>query len=86
MCAQTWNLKPRLKFVDDPGRRLAPVGRELVEPGPKSSRLEGMIDHQRLAGAGYCFSASCPPAACSAASAVLADLSTEGGAWERLGA
>eukprot|EP00933_Yihiella_yeosuensis_P084694 TRINITY_DN9930_c1_g1_i1.p1 TRINITY_DN9930_c1_g1~~TRINITY_DN9930_c1_g1_i1.p1 ORF type:complete len:1108 (-),score=292.69 TRINITY_DN9930_c1_g1_i1:139-3462(-) len=34
----------------------------------------GLIDHQRLAGAGYCFSASCPPSACSAAQAVVEDL------------
>lgn len=38
----------------------------------------GLVEHQRLAGAGYCFSASCPPAACSAAAAVIEDLSCSG--------
>lgn len=36
----------------------------------------GLVDHQRLAGAGYCFSASCPPSACSAAKATMKDLSS----------
>jgi 7-keto-8-aminopelargonate synthetase-like enzyme len=40
----------------------------------------GLVEHQRLAGAGYCFSASCPPAACSAAKAMLEDLAGESGA------
>lgn len=39
----------------------------------------GLVEHQRLAGAGYCFSASSPPAACSAVTATLADLEGEGG-------
>jgi len=34
----------------------------------------GLVDHQRLAGAGYCFSASCPPSACSAVKATVKDL------------
>jgi len=34
----------------------------------------GLVDHQRLAGAGYCFSASCPPSACSAVKAIVKDL------------
>jgi len=38
-----------------------------------------LVEHQRLAGAGYCFSASCPPSACSGATAVLTDLLGEGG-------
>jgi serine palmitoyltransferase len=32
-----------------------------------------LVEHQRLAGAGYCFSASCPPSACSAAVATIQD-------------
>jgi len=42
-----------------------------------------LIEHQRLAGAGYCFSASCPPAACSMASATIMDLS-DGESSQRL--
>jgi 7-keto-8-aminopelargonate synthetase-like enzyme len=42
-----------------------------------------LIEHQRLAGAGYCFSASCPPAACSMASATVMDL-IDGDSSERL--
>jgi len=40
----------------------------------------GLIDHQRLSGSGYCFSASCPPSACSGAVATIADLEGAGGA------
>lgn len=39
-----------------------------------------LVDHQRLAGAGYCFSCSSPPMACSCAVATLEDLSGQGGA------
>jgi serine palmitoyltransferase len=35
---------------------------------------KGLVDHQRLAGSGYCFSASCPPCACSAAQATVENL------------
>jgi len=31
----------------------------------------GLVEHQRLGGAGYCFSASSPPSSCSAASALV---------------
>jgi len=40
----------------------------------------GLVEHQRLAGAGYCFSAACPPSACSAATAMMADLASDDGA------
>jgi len=43
----------------------------------------GLIDHQRLAGAGYCFSASCPPSACSAAMATVHDLASAEGTSRR---
>jgi len=43
----------------------------------------GLVEHQRLAGAGYCFSASSPPASCSALAAVLKDLSDRGGVARR---
>jgi len=43
----------------------------------------GLVDHQRLAGAGYCFSAACPPLACSAAAATLRDIAGEGGSARR---
>jgi serine palmitoyltransferase len=36
----------------------------------------GLVDHQRLAGSGYCFSASCPPSACSAIAATIHELAT----------
>mmetsp|Transcript_28644 Transcript_28644/g.62633 ORF Transcript_28644/g.62633 Transcript_28644/m.62633 type:complete len:1106 (+) Transcript_28644:84-3401(+) len=39
----------------------------------------GLVEHQRLAGAGYCFSASCPPSACASASAHVEDLAGTGG-------
>jgi len=47
---------------------------------------KGLIDHQRLSGSGYCFSASCPPSACSGAVATITDLEGAGGAarMERL--
>jgi 7-keto-8-aminopelargonate synthetase-like enzyme len=40
----------------------------------------GLVEHQRLAGAGYCFSAACPPSACSAATAMMVDLASKEGA------
>ncbi|CAE7344771.1 LCB2b [Symbiodinium necroappetens] len=43
----------------------------------------GLVDHQRLAGAGYCFSASCPPSACSAAMATVHDLASAEGKSRR---
>lgn len=43
----------------------------------------GLVEHQRLAGAGYCFSASSPPASCSAVAAVLKDLGESGGVARR---
>jgi len=43
----------------------------------------GLVDHQRLAGSGYCFSASCPPAACSAARATVEDLASTAGVERR---
>jgi len=43
----------------------------------------GLVDHQRLAGAGYCFSASCPPSACSAAKATIEDLASAAGRQRR---
>jgi len=42
-----------------------------------------LVEHQRLAGAGYCFSAACPPAACSVAMAVVEDIMGESGAARR---
>jgi len=43
---------------------------------------KGLIDHQRLSGSGYCFSAAAPPASCAAADATIADLEV-GGAERR---
>jgi serine palmitoyltransferase len=43
----------------------------------------GLVEHQRLAGAGYCFSASCPPSACSAAAATIEDFHSESGISRR---
>ena len=34
---------------------------------PSAAGRRGLVDHQRLSGSGYCFSASCPPSACSGA-------------------
>eukprot|EP00929_Paragymnodinium_shiwhaense_P102863 TRINITY_DN6608_c0_g1_i1.p1 TRINITY_DN6608_c0_g1~~TRINITY_DN6608_c0_g1_i1.p1 ORF type:complete len:1106 (+),score=262.52 TRINITY_DN6608_c0_g1_i1:101-3418(+) len=39
-----------------------------------------LVEHQRLAGAGYCFSAASPPSSCSAAKAVIEELAGEVGA------
>lgn len=44
----------------------------------------GLVEHQRLAGAGYCFANPCPPSACAAAIAVIEDLSTPEGIQRRL--
>jgi len=41
---------------------------------------KGLVDHQRLSGAGYCFSASCPPSGCSGAVATITALDTADGA------
>merc|ERR1711953_1648403 len=43
------------------------------------SGRKSIIEHQRLAGAGYCFSACCPPSACAAEIAMFEDLATESG-------
>jgi len=43
----------------------------------------GLVDHQRLAGAGYCFSACCPPSACSAAKVTVEDFSSSEGKARR---
>merc|ERR1712187_566586 len=40
---------------------------------------KAIVEHQRLDGAGYCFSACCPPSACAAAMAMLKDIDAEGG-------
>merc|ERR1712187_522487 len=40
---------------------------------------KSIVEHQRLDGAGYCFSACCPPSACAAAISMLEDIDTEGG-------
>lgn len=45
---------------------------------------EEVVDHQRLSGAGYCFSASSPPFTASAAIAALEELQTKGEILERL--
>jgi len=39
-----------------------------------------LVEHQRLAGAGYCYSASAPPSSCSAVTATLKCIDTEDGA------
>jgi len=44
---------------------------------------KALIEHQRLAGAGYCFSAACPPSACSASTATLEDMVGAGGKKRR---
>eukprot|EP00929_Paragymnodinium_shiwhaense_P102864 TRINITY_DN6608_c0_g2_i1.p1 TRINITY_DN6608_c0_g2~~TRINITY_DN6608_c0_g2_i1.p1 ORF type:complete len:1098 (+),score=388.63 TRINITY_DN6608_c0_g2_i1:93-3386(+) len=38
-----------------------------------------LVEHQRLAGAGYCYSAASPPSSCSAAEAVINELDNEEG-------
>merc|ERR1719326_2480773 len=38
-----------------------------------------LVEHQRLAGAGYCYSASSPPSSCSAAKAVITELTKDEG-------
>lgn len=45
-----------------------------------------LIDHQRLAGAGYCYSASSPPSSCSSAKVIIEGFSSQecGGRRERL--
>lgn len=43
----------------------------------------GLVDHQRLAGAGYCFSAAAPPSSAASAAATLEELASAKGA-ERL--
>jgi serine palmitoyltransferase len=45
---------------------------------------QGLVEHQRLGGSGYCFSASSPPSSCSAATAVIKELASDTGATERL--
>jgi len=45
---------------------------------------EEVVDHQRLSGAGYCFSASSPPFAASAAIQSLAQLGTDPDVYSRL--
>jgi serine palmitoyltransferase len=42
-----------------------------------------IVEHQRLAGAGYCFSACCPPSACAGIMAMLNDLTRDGGQTRR---
>merc|ERR1719203_2203714 len=41
---------------------------------------KGVIDHQRLAGEGYCYSAAKPPAACAGATSTIEDFSSAEGA------
>jgi 7-keto-8-aminopelargonate synthetase-like enzyme len=41
---------------------------------------QGLVEHQRLGGAGYCFSAASPPCSASAAQAVIEDLAADTGA------
>lgn len=43
----------------------------------------GIVEHQRLAGAGYCFSAAAPPSSCTAAMAGLEDLASSDGVARR---
>jgi serine palmitoyltransferase len=45
-----------------------------------------VVDHQRLAGAGYCFSASAPPFLCATATAALEELVTDPSLVARLAA
>lgn len=40
---------------------------------------KSIVEHQRLSGAGYCFSASCPPSACAAIIAMLDSLASDQG-------
>merc|ERR1712187_649170 len=40
---------------------------------------KSIVGHQRLAGAGYCFSACCPPSACAAIMTMINDLTQESG-------
>jgi 7-keto-8-aminopelargonate synthetase-like enzyme len=43
----------------------------------------GLVEHQRLAGSGYCFSASCPPSACSAIATTVQELDAPSSAERR---
>jgi len=43
-----------------------------------------LVEHQRLAGAGYCYSASSPPSSCAAAQAVIEELATKPEGEKRL--
>merc|ERR1712187_510382 len=45
---------------------------------------KSIVEHQRLAGAGYCFSACCPPSACAAIISMIRDLTLEGGRSRRM--
>ena len=57
---------------------IATLGGALASVGGFCAASREVVDHQRLSGAGYCFSASLPPFLAVAASEALARLSSEG--------
>jgi serine palmitoyltransferase len=57
----------------------ASLGNSLATIGGFCAGDREIVDHQRLSGAGYCFSASLPPYLASAGTAALAIISAEGG-------
>jgi serine palmitoyltransferase len=57
----------------------ASLGNSLATIGGFCAGDREIVDHQRLSGAGYCFSASLPPYLASAGTAALAIISSEGG-------
>ena len=59
---------------------IATLGGALASVGGFCAASREIVDHQRLSGAGYCFSASLPPFLAVAAGEALARLSSGGGA------
>lgn len=64
---------------------IATLGGALASVGGFCVASREIVDHQRLSGAGYCFSASLPPFLAVAASEALARLSRDGEEEERKG-
>ena len=61
-------------FYIPPLKALVPAGNALASQGGFCAGPREMVDHQRLSGLGYCFSASLPPYLAVAASTALAAL------------
>ncbi|KAL4530227.1 hypothetical protein Ndes2437B_g03737 [Nannochloris sp. 'desiccata'] len=65
--------------ADDVEIVAASLGNSLATIGGFCAGDREIVDHQRLSGAGYCFSASLPPYLASAGTAALAIIASEGG-------